>query len=356
MKKTFLILLLLAAPVLASAQYWTSLDRDIKGMRDQLAPDFSLDYGDWVQYGPGVVTYGMKAFGLESRSGWGRMLTSQILGTGLLVAIDGGLKYVVGRERPNFSANNSFPSGHTATVFLTAGWLHTEYGWRYPWVDAIGYGLGVTTAVQRLLSNMHWATDTMAGAAVGMFANFAGYWLADRILGNREGFWGISPNWSAPEVDYDQALKYFEAEFFYTLSFPLWQNSLYPASGSGMGVQARVPYGTKGRGILVRGSVTGFSLDNGNDFDMSWFAGAGSGRELLLAPRWEAGLYALAGCSHWESGHRFAGIAGASMSYIAGYSSKLKLFAEYALHPHNGVSGSTDFHSVNVGASAVLYF
>lgn len=43
-----------------------------------------------------------------------------------------GLKMSAKSERPDHSARNSFPSGHTATAFMGAQLLHNEYGEAYP--------------------------------------------------------------------------------------------------------------------------------------------------------------------------------------------------------------------------------
>ena len=344
-----LALLLLAACTGARAQWNLPLDSGLKGVRDAVAPDFSLDYGNWVQYGSGALCYSLKACGLESRSEWGRMLTSHLAGAGITWGLCQGMKYAFDRVRPDGSAR-SFPSGHSATAMLAAHWLHTEYGWRYPWVDACGYGIALATVTQRILRDKHWASDTMAGAALGAFCGAAGYWLADRILAGRKGFWGLSDGWMAPEVDYDPSLRYFECEFFYSTSLKEGQ------WGGGAGLQARIPLAQGKNGVLVRGSVSGFGFGSGfgsgegegGDCLVEWFGGAGLGRTLMVGRRWEAGAYALAGCAFSEDSCGPGGIAGASMAYVLGTSSKLKLFLE--------ASAQRESCALCTGLSAGLYF
>ena len=67
---------------------------------------------------------GMKACGYESRSSWGRMLVSDAFSAAIMAGAVNGIKYSVGRLRPDGSRYNSFPSGHTATAFMTASMLH----------------------------------------------------------------------------------------------------------------------------------------------------------------------------------------------------------------------------------------
>ena len=71
---------------------------------------------------------GLKACGVESRSSWGRMLTSDAFSAALMAIAVNSLKFSCNVMRPDGSTRNSFPSGHTATAFMTATMLHKEYG------------------------------------------------------------------------------------------------------------------------------------------------------------------------------------------------------------------------------------
>ena len=87
------------------------------------------------------------------------------------------LKFAAGRERPNESQSvdswrsggASFPSLH-ATAAFAIGTVLAESGndsWR--WVRrGLGYGLAAGTAYRRLDGNVHWLSDTVAGAAIGI--------------------------------------------------------------------------------------------------------------------------------------------------------------------------------------------
>ena len=68
------------------------------------------------------------------------------------------------RDRPDGSDKYSFPSGHTSTVFASAGVLHEFYGWR---VGAIADALGLVTAFARVADDRHWLSDTAAGGLLG---------------------------------------------------------------------------------------------------------------------------------------------------------------------------------------------
>ncbi len=85
-------------------------------------------------------------------------------------------KKLAGRERPNEtssrgsfgSGGDGFPSGHTTAAFAAAQVFadrmpRDQWGW-----SALAYGLAGATAYARLDSNVHWVSDTVAGAALGI--------------------------------------------------------------------------------------------------------------------------------------------------------------------------------------------
>ncbi len=92
------------------------------------------------------------------------------------------LKYSCRVMRPDGSSRNSFPSGHTATAFMTATMLHKEYGHLSPWYSIGGYTVATLTGVTRQLNNRHWMSDIMVGAGIGILATELGYFLADLIF------------------------------------------------------------------------------------------------------------------------------------------------------------------------------
>ena len=86
------------------------------------------------------------------------------------------LKSVTGRDRPNDTADrsrwreggDSFPSMHVTAAFAAAQVFvdrmpHEQWRWRM-----LGYGLAGATMYGRLDSNVHWLSDTVAGAALGI--------------------------------------------------------------------------------------------------------------------------------------------------------------------------------------------
>ena len=107
-----------------------TIDTDIYELRFATMPNFHYIYDDLTQYAPAALTVGLKAFGYEGRTKWGGMLVSDAFSVGIMAATVKGVKYIVNRQRPIGSPDgmdHSFPSGHTATSFMTATILYKEY-------------------------------------------------------------------------------------------------------------------------------------------------------------------------------------------------------------------------------------
>ena len=91
-----------------------------------------------------------------------------------------------GRQRPDMSDNESFPSGHTSTAFsvaVSAGTVARMRGYKsQPYVWIVGIGLATTTGYLRIAANKHWLTDTIGGAVVGSAMGLTIPLLMDRQL------------------------------------------------------------------------------------------------------------------------------------------------------------------------------
>mgnify|MGYP002628197952 FL=1 len=83
-------------------------------------------------------------------------------------AVTYGLKLSIDKERPDMSNNNSFPSGHTATTFYSAGFIHRRYGFKY---SIPAYVFAGFTAASRIDSKKHDIFDVLAGATIGLGSN-----------------------------------------------------------------------------------------------------------------------------------------------------------------------------------------
>ena len=150
---------------------------EVRDFLNEWRGDHRTAVDDYLQYIPLVSVYGFSLLGAKSRHSYVdrtlELATSYIA----LGAIVNGIKYTVREPRPDYSANNSFPSGHTATTFMGAELVRIEYGDEYPWLAVGAYALAATTGVLRIYNERHWFTDVFAGAGVGILSARIGYWL-----------------------------------------------------------------------------------------------------------------------------------------------------------------------------------
>jgi membrane-associated phospholipid phosphatase len=76
---------------------------------------------------------------------------------------------------------NSFPSGHSSSIFAVATVVAMEY-WDTKWVPAVSFGLAGFTALYRLAVNDHWASDVLFGSALGFAIGSMVYFNANKKL------------------------------------------------------------------------------------------------------------------------------------------------------------------------------
>lgn len=262
--KGFMIALAMTLAFAAQAQedFRHSIDTDLHALRNCVVPGFHYSYDDYLQYAPAALTLGLKACGYESRSGWGRMIVSDAFSAAIMAGSVNGLKYSVGRLRPDGSRRNSFPSGHTATAFMTATMLHKEYGWRSPWFSIGGYTAAAVTGVSRILNNRHWLSDVIAGGAIGIGSVHLGYFITDCIFKEK----GLYDGYVDPEFYYNPAEKHYVAELVFGRRFILGgagykAAGTLPVRGSLAGLSADVPL-APGTGLTARASSSSLTFES----------------------------------------------------------------------------------------------
>jgi len=119
--------------------------------------------GDVILIALPVATLGTSLIKGDNQGAW--QFTKGLL---LTEAVTFGLKFGVNKQRPDMSNDNSFPSGHTSTVFHSAGYIHKRYGFKY---SIPAYVLAGYTAASRIDSKKHDILDVIAGTAIGLGSN-----------------------------------------------------------------------------------------------------------------------------------------------------------------------------------------
>lgn len=123
---------------------------------------------NYLQFAPVAAILGLEIAGVKSRNDlinqWSIMAKSELLMTAIVFS----MKYVIHDTRPDGSADNSMPSGHTAQAFVSATLLDMEYRDTSPWISVAGYMCAVSTGFLRVANNRHWASDVFIGAGIGI--------------------------------------------------------------------------------------------------------------------------------------------------------------------------------------------
>ncbi|HRK06738.1 MAG TPA: phosphatase PAP2 family protein [Pseudobdellovibrionaceae bacterium] len=99
------------------------------------------------------------------------------------------LKLITQRERPNQLNRYSLPSGHSSFAFASATALHMNYGWR---ASLPAGAVAIIVGLSRMTDDYHWATDVVAGAALGIWMGRAASFSSESSSASVQ--WGV---WSA---------------------------------------------------------------------------------------------------------------------------------------------------------------
>lgn len=330
-----------------------NFDTDILMLRNSVAPDFRHHYDDYTQYGPAAIMIGLKACGYDGRSSWGRMIVSDAFSAASMAILVNGIKYSVQRLRPDGSTHNSFPSGHTATAFMTATMLHKEYEGRSPWFSIGGYVLAAITGVSRVLNNRHWMSDVVAGAAIGIGSVHLGYFITDKIFKDKH----LNPNYTKEKIFYDSSIKHYSADLLFGRRFILGSKKskmagATPLRGSMVGVNLEIPIIPE-IGICTRATASELIYDSGLGTDL-YVINAGGYWGLHFAGILELQTRAMVGWARMGKDNLMNLTAGANLGLIASNNFKIKAFADF--ESISAAPGKSWVNTITTGLSAGFYW
>lgn len=130
---------------------------------------------DYIQYSTAVGYVGLGFIpGVKTRGDFRQRVMAGVTAYAVMAVAVNALKYSFKHPRPDTGTKNSFPSGHSATVFTGAELMRIEYG---NYVGIAGYAVAVTVGALRIYNDRHWITDVLGGAAIGILSARIGYWL-----------------------------------------------------------------------------------------------------------------------------------------------------------------------------------
>lgn len=345
-------------------------DTRFRRLRNDYMPEFQRHADDYLQFSPAAVMLALKAAGVESRSSWGRMVTSDVFSAAIMGAVVNTMKHTASVTRPDGSNNHSFPSGHTATAFMTATMLNKEYGHYSPWVGFGAYSVAAGTGLMRMANNKHWLSDVLTGAGIGILSTELGYYFGDLLFRDK----GLNYRPSAEKFD-----RYDNPSFF---GLYLGKNipisgydidetmEFSTSSGSTAGVEGAYflnPYiGLGGRFTASSTRViVNDNLAEDDTFDALSLS-AGAYFSWPLSARWQIGTKLLSGWVHYPSLELAEKVisrrdvmgfgSGISASFRAKKHYGLRFFLDYNLQPSHSASTGEYMNTLTFGSSFTVLF
>lgn len=360
----------IGVPLIVGGLIVKSEDDHFRGLRNEYLPRFNRHLDDYMQYAPAAVMLGMKVAGVQSRSSWGRMLVSDAFSALLMGGVVNTLKQTTNVERPDGSNKHSFPSGHTATAFMTATMFTKEYGHKSPWVGVGAYSVATATGLMRMANNKHWLSDVLTGAGIGILSTEVGYYFADLIFREK----GI--NRFANENMFDRMDKPSFVSLYLGLNIPLSgydideEMEFRTSSGSSAGVEGAYffnPYVGIGGRFTVSNTliIVNEEQAENNTFDAISLCG-GSYFSYPLSSRWLIGSKLLGGYVHYpqleltdrsvSARSGFCMGSGISLTFKAKEYYGIRFFLDYNLLPSHSRNSGEYMNMLTLGSSFMITF
>lgn len=360
----------IGVPLVAGGLLIKSEDDHFRNLRNDYLPRFEHHADDYLQYLPVAVMLGMKLGGVEGRSSWGRMLASDAFSALLMGSVVYSLKQTTHVMRPDGSNEHSFPSGHTATAFMTATMLTKEYGHKSPWIGIGAYSVATATGLMRMANNKHWLSDVLTGAGIGILSTELGYYLADLIF-KEKGINRFSDNETFDRLDKPSFLSLYVGMNVPLSGYDLDEGHEFStSSGSTAGVEGAWffnPY--VGVGGRFTASNTAIIVNDkeaeANTFDALSLC-AGGYFSYPLSSRFLIGSKLLGGYIHYpklqlsdETIPRRDGVcfgSGVSLTFRATEHYGMKLFLDYNLMPSHSRGSKEWMNTLAVGSAFMISF
>ncbi|GGE63050.1 PAP2 superfamily protein [Pedobacter psychrotolerans] len=154
---------------------FNTLDRDTRAELQEDHPRFAAHVDNYSQFAPAAAVFILNFSGIKGKNSIKDAAFIYAISTAIMGGTVSTLKSGIHRLRPDASAFNSFPSGHTATAFAAAEFLKQEYKDLSPWYNYAGYTVAIATGTLRMYNNKHWFSDVVAGAGIGIISTKLSY-------------------------------------------------------------------------------------------------------------------------------------------------------------------------------------
>ena len=147
-----------------------------------------------LEYVPYASVFALKAFGVESRDNWPKLLITTSASWVAAAGVGYVMKHTIHEWRPDYTDRKSFPSGHTLIAFAGATALHYEFHHISPWISVSAYSVATFVGVDRVLRDRHHWYDVAAGAGIGVGVTALTWWLSDKFIRNDKVALGCTGN------------------------------------------------------------------------------------------------------------------------------------------------------------------
>lgn len=154
--------------------WFCSVKNDVRKEFYALRGDRRIRVDDYLQYFPLATHLGLGFIGVKPKHAFRERFAVAATASVALATMVNAVKYAVREKRPDSNTRNSFPSGHTATAFMGAELVRSEYGNAY---GAGAYAVATGIAVLRVYNDRHWLNDVIGGVGFGILSARIGYWL-----------------------------------------------------------------------------------------------------------------------------------------------------------------------------------
>ncbi len=150
-----------AAATVVARQYDETVFQHNQTVEDRILEHHTADFGGFVgSGGPGILIAVTQLF-FDQQNGLAHSRAIVLTSVSHIM-----LAGMIQRNRPTGRNYLSFPSGHASSSFATASSLAYAYGWK---VGIPAYAAATFVAVSRVNENIHWLSDVVAGATLGIF-------------------------------------------------------------------------------------------------------------------------------------------------------------------------------------------
>jgi len=167
LKQVLLPASLITLGVISNATY---INRYVQRHAYRYSGGQKLRFDDYIQYLPIASVFAYSNLGIKAKHSVKERLIVGATAYAITAALVNGVKYSVRIHRPDESAYNSFPSGHTSASFTMVYIFYKHLKKYFPAVLITS----IIIAFSRLYLTVHFPSDVLAGLLIGLFAGFLG--------------------------------------------------------------------------------------------------------------------------------------------------------------------------------------